>query len=48
MEAEVDRSENEQKAKFLKELKKLGVDATRYLVSLQPQFQVENEVVAVP
>lgn len=48
MRVEVEKAENEQKAAFLAELRSLGVDMTKYLVALQPEFVPEKEVIVGP
>lgn len=42
---EVERKEHQLKAVHLESLKELGVDMTRYLIALQPQFGPEKEVI---
>lgn len=48
MKVELEKMENEQKAAFLHRLEELGVDMTRYLVALRPEFVPEKEVVVGP
>lgn len=48
MEVELEKMENEQKAAFLRNLQELGVDMTRYLVALRPEFVPEKEIVVGP
>ena len=48
MKVEVEKMENEQKAAFLQQLQELGVDMTRYLVALRPEFVPEKEIVVGP
>ena len=48
MKVELEKMENEQKAEFLRKLQELGVDMTRYLVALRPEFVPEKEVVVGP
>jgi len=48
MRVEVEKSENEQEAAFLSQLRGLGVDMTKYLVALQPEFVPEKEVIVGP
>lgn len=48
LDAEMDKLENQQKSSFLKELRGLNVDNTRYLIAKQPQFCAENEIVVSP
>ena len=48
MKVEVEKMENEQKAAFLQKLRELGVDMTRYLVALRPEFVPEKEIVVGP
>ncbi|XP_064395778.1 uncharacterized protein LOC135342867 [Halichondria panicea] len=45
---DVEKAENEQNAKFLAELRDLGVDMTKYLVALQPEFVPEKEIIVGP
>ncbi len=44
----MEKAENEQNAKFLAELRDLGVDMTKYLVALQPEFVPEKEIIVGP
>ena len=48
MKVEVEKMENEQKAAYLQKLQELGVDMTRYLVALRPEFVPEKEIVVGP
>ena len=48
MKVELEKMENEQKAAFLQQLQELGVDMTRYLVALRPEFVPEKEIVVGP
>jgi hypothetical protein len=48
MKVELEKMENEQKAAFLQKLQELGVDMTRYLVALRPEFVPEKEIVVGP
>ena len=48
MEVELEKVENEQKTEFLHKLQELGVDMTRYLVALRPEFVPEKEVIVGP
>ena len=45
---EMEKVENEQKTAFLRKLQELGVDMTRYLVALRPEFVPEKEIVVGP
>lgn len=45
---ELEKAENERKTRYLTELKRLGVDMTKYLVALQPEFVPEKEVIVGP
>ena len=48
MKVELEKMENDQKAAFLQKLQELGVDMTRYLVALRPEFVPEKEIVVGP
>lgn len=48
MKVELEKMENEQKAAYLQKLQELGVDMTRYLVALRPEFVPEKEIVVGP
>ena len=48
MTVEMEKVENEQKTAFLRKLQELGVDMTRYLVALRPEFVPEKEIVVGP
>lgn len=48
MKVGLEKMENEQKAEFLRKLQELGVDMTRYLVALRPEFVPEKEVIVGP
>ena len=48
MNVEVEKAKNEQETAFLAELRSLGVDMTKYLVALQPEFVPEKEVIVGP
>ena len=48
MTVEMEKLEHEQKAAFLRKLQELGVDMTRYLVALRPEFVPEKEIVVGP
>ena len=48
MKVELEKMENEQKASYLQKLQELGVDMTRYLVALRPEFVPEKEIVVGP
>ena len=44
----MDRLKNEQKATFLQNLQKLGVDMTQYMLALQEEFVPEDEIIVGP
>ena len=44
----VERDQHSQRVEFLSSLKELGVDMTRYLLSLRPEFVPEKEVIVAP
>ena len=45
---ELERSEHHHKAEYLQKLKDMKVDMTRYLISQQPEFVPEKEVIVGP
>ena len=45
---ELEKLENEQKAAYLSQLKSRGVDMTKYLIALQPEFVPEKEIIVGP
>ena len=48
MKVELEKAEDSLKAEFLQQLKEMGVDMTKYLTSLQPQFAPEQEIIVGP
>ena len=48
MKLEIEKAEHEQKTAYLSKLQELGVDMTRYLVAMRPEFVPEKEVVVGP
>ncbi len=48
LEVEMDKRENEQKAKFLHQIKKLGVDMTQYMLALQEEIVPRREIIVGP
>ncbi len=48
MRVALERCEHHQRAEYLEQLKTLGVDMTRYLLALRPEFAPAKEIIVGP
>ena len=48
MQLEVEKAENEMRQEYMRGLKDLGVDMSRYLICRQPEFAPDKEVIVGP
>lgn len=48
MQVELERCSHQQRVEYLEQLKVLGVDMTRYLLALRPEFVPSKEIIVGP